>query len=246
MPTDAAIGAGHSGTEPVLHIEKVVKAYQGLRPLRLAALTIAGGERVSVAGVDAGAAELLVNLITGAAVPDQGEIWTFGRRTADISDGNDWLAWLDHFGIVSERSVLLEGSSVEQNLAMPFTLTIDPVPADVAQRVRDLATECGLPDRSLPLPVTQLAPEMRLRAHLARAVALTPGLLLVEHPTARVAEGARRALAADIGRVCASRGMSALVVTNDDQFAQAVAARNLKLDAASGELRPLKRAWFSR
>lgn len=232
--------------EQVLKIERVTKGYQGLRPLRLASLTILPGERVSIAGLDGPAAELMINLVTGATVPDQGDVWTFGRRTADIASADDWLAWLDHFGIVSERGVLLEGSSLQQNLAMPFTLEIDPVPPDVAQRVSALARECGLSEALLPTRAAELPPEARLRTHLARAVALSPGLLLVEHPTARVPEGAREALAADIARVCDGRGLSALVITNDDAFAQGVAAKNLKLDAATGELRPLKRGWFSR
>jgi NitT/TauT family transport system ATP-binding protein len=93
---------------------------------------------------------------------------------------------------------------------------------------------------------TQLPPEARLRAHFARAVALSPRLLVIEHPTGRVDEAARAPLAADIARVCEARGLSALVLTNDDAFAQAVAPKNLKLEGATGELRPLKKKWFGR
>ena len=229
----------------VLRIERVIKGYQGLRPLRIAQLTILQGERVSIAGLDAPAAEVMVNLVTGASVPDQGDVWTFGRRTADIASADDWLAWLDHFGIVSERGVLLEGSTLQQNLAMPFTLEIDPVPPDVAQRVSALARECGLSEGLLSMRVGELPSDARLRAHFARALALSPRLLVVEHPTARVPESARGTLGADIARACDGRGVSALVITNDDAFAQSVAGKNLKLDAASGELRPLKKGWFS-
>lgn len=231
--------------DPLLRIEGVIKGYPGLRPLRLASLTLTAGERVAIAGLDAPAAELIVNLVTGAAVPDRGDVWTFGRRTADIATADAWLAWLDHFGIVSERGVLLEGSTLQQNLAMPFTLEIEPVPPDVAQRVLALARECGLSEEMLGIRVAELPPEARLRAHLARAVALSPRLLVLEHPTGQVPEGARRSLAGDVARVCESRGLSALIITNDEAFAQAVATRNLKLDAATGELRPLKKAWFS-
>src|SRR5688572_15748500 len=112
--------------EPVLRIERVTKNYQGLRPLRLASLVLLPGERVAIAGLDAPAAEVLVNLVTGAAVPDDGDISILGRRTTAIEHADDWLAWLDLFGIVSERGVLLEGASVQQNLAMPYTLAIDP------------------------------------------------------------------------------------------------------------------------
>jgi len=38
----------------------------------------------------------------------------------------DWLAAVDRFGIVSERAVLLDVLSVVQNLAVPFTLEIEP------------------------------------------------------------------------------------------------------------------------
>lgn len=238
MAAAAEIGA------PVLRLERVTKNYQGLRPLRIASLTIGAGERVSLAGVDAPGAELLVNLVTGATVPDEGEVLTFGRRTTDIANADDWLASLDHFGIVSERGVLLEGSSLLQNLALPFTLDLDPVPGDAAARVAALARECGLPEALLSVAAAELPPDARLRAHVARAVALSPRLLIVEHPTARVPEAARAALAADVSRVCDARALAALVITNDAAFAQGVASRNLTVDAATGVVRPVKKGWF--
>ena len=56
----------------LVEISGVTRNYQGLRPLRIARLVVAAGERVSIAGLDAPAAELLMNLITGATLPDQG------------------------------------------------------------------------------------------------------------------------------------------------------------------------------
>ena len=131
---------------PVLQITGVEKRYQSLRPLRIQELTIAAAERVAVSGFDAGAAEVLVNLVTGASLPDRGEVRVLGHRTADIVGGDEWLASLDRFGIVSPRGVLLEAATIEQNLAMPLTLEIDPVPPDVAARVVDLARQCGIID----------------------------------------------------------------------------------------------------
>lgn len=223
----------------------MVKAYHGLRPLRLASLVVLPGERVSISGVDAAVAELMVSLITGAAVPDEGEVWTFGRRTSDIADADEWLAWLDQFGIVSERGVLLESATLLQNLALPFTLEIEPVPADVHKRVEALATECGLPKDSLTTAVAELTTEVRLRAHLARAIAMTPRLLVLEHPTARVTtEAEKRAFAGDIARICEARQLAALAMTNDEPFARAVARQNFRLDGATGALRPLAKRWF--
>ena len=229
---------------PVLEIARLRKNYQALRPLRIAALTVPPSERVTVGGLDVPAAELLVNLITGATLPDEGEVRIFGQSTAAIEDGEAWLASLERFGIASPRGVLLEASSLQQNLAMPFTLEIDPVSPKTAASVAALATECGIGGEWLERPAAELTPDLRARVHLARAVALEPALLLVEHPTADVPEPARRGLAADLARICDRRRLAAVIVTNDDEFARAAASRNLKLDGASGELKPLKRGWL--
>ena len=56
--------------EPLLDVRGVSKHYGGLRPLRLAALAVGPGDRVAITGLDAPAAEILVNLLTGATLPD--------------------------------------------------------------------------------------------------------------------------------------------------------------------------------
>ncbi len=236
----------------VLDISGVQKGYQTLRPLRLAALTIAPGERVAITGLDAGAAEVLVNLVTGASLPDQGVIRVLGRQTAEIAGADEWLASLDRFGIVSDRGVLLEGATVEQNLAMPFTLQIDPVPQDTLDRVAALARDVGI--HRVPEPagtkswlqwVTgEVPPEIRARMHVARAIALEPALLLFEHPTAQLAEGARAAFAEDVVSVADARQLAALIITQDDAFARSAAHRVYRLEAATGALKPVRRGWF--
>lgn len=233
-------------TAPVITVSGVQKNYSGLRPLRIQALDVAPGERVAVGGLDAPAAELLVNLITGATLPEAGTVKVFGRATGDISNGDDWLASLDRFGIVTPRAVMLEGSTLQQNLALPFTLQIDPVPPSVADQVAALAVECGIDTADLQRQAGELPAHVRVRAHLARAVALGPQLLLIEHPTADVAEAERLPLARAIAAVAARRSASALIMTMDVEFAEAVAHRSLSLQPATGTLSPWKkkRGWF--
>jgi ABC-type transporter Mla maintaining outer membrane lipid asymmetry ATPase subunit MlaF len=238
-----------TAAQDVLEISGVTKAYAGLRPLRIRSLRMAVAERVAIVGLDAGAAEVLVNLVTGAGLPDAGVVRVLGQQTAEITDGDAWLATLDRFGIVSDRAVMLEGATLAQNLAMPFTLEIEPVPADVRERVNALARDCGIAgDRAgwLDRPAGEAPPEVRLRAHLARGVALEPSLLLLEHPTAAVPEPARAGLADDIVRVTDARRLAALVMTQDQPFAARVAHRTLTLNGATGELAPLRtsKKWF--
>ena len=231
---------------PVLEMHRVVKNYGALRPLRIAELTVAPGERVSIAGLDAGVGELLVNLVTGAALPDEGTIRVFGRLTSEIATGDEWLDWLDRFGIVSPRGVLLEEATLEQNLAMPYTLQIDPVPREVGSKVRTIAARCGVdPDRWLSAPARALPADVRVRAHLARALALDPQIIIVEHPTADVDAAARAGLAADIVAASGDGNITVLTLSNDEIFGKAVASRALKLDGATGQLKAAGKRWFT-
>ena len=230
----------------VIRISALQKNYGALRPLRMNDLDVKAGERVAIGGLDTPAAEILVNLVTGATLPDEGTVWTFGASTADIRDGDAWLASLDRFGIVSSRAVLLEGSTLQQNLALPFTVELDPVPSSIAAQVAALAAECGIPDDALSRRGGDLPAHLRARTHLARAIALNPQVLLIEHPTADVDEAERGVLADDFAAAIEGRGAAALILTMDVEFAGRVAHRSLTLQPATGALVPwtAKRRWF--
>ena len=129
----------------------------------------------------------------------------------------------------------------------------DPMTPEMAERVSGLARDCGLAAGRadgdggaavLALMAGEAAPALRARAHLARAVALGPALLVLEHPTADVPEADRDAYAADIVNVTDACRMTVLVLTQDQAFAQRVAHRTLRLNPATGALTPLKRGWF--
>jgi predicted ABC-type transport system involved in lysophospholipase L1 biosynthesis ATPase subunit len=230
----------------VLLLEGVVKDYRGLRPLRIKHLAVGEAQSVALLGFDQAAAEVFVNLVTGATVPDAGEVRVFGKPTAATTDADSWLASLDDFGILSERAVLLEALTGMQNLAMPFSLEVDPIPDSVRPQVGSLAEEVGLEPGEAQRPVGDLTPLARARVRLGRALALNPRVLVAEHPNAMVAGTDVPVLAADLARTVAARKLTSVIVTADRTFAAAVAERVLTLQPASGELRADAgwRRWF--
>jgi ABC-type multidrug transport system ATPase subunit len=221
---------------PAIAIEGLVKRYQGLRPLRIARLVVDKGHALAIAGMNEAASEVFVNLVTGASLPDEGEVRVGGLSTRDISTDTDWLASLDRFGIVTERAVLLEAMSVASNLALPFTLSIDVLADDIRARVEALAQEVDLPRPLLDSPASGLTAEERVRLHLARALGPGPELLLLEHPTARLERESARAFGATLGRIATARRLGWVALTEDDHFVRAAGARRLRLDAATGTL----------
>ena len=232
----------------VLALHGVQKDYHGLRPLRVQHLEVREGERVALLGFDRVASEVLASLTTGATLPDAGDVHAFGTLTRAVTDADEWLAAMHRFGILSERVVLLESFSVEQNLALPFSLEIDDIPVDIRGKVRALAEEVGLEADTLTKAVGGLAPHALLRVRLGKALALQPRVLLAEHPNASLLAGETSRFAADLARVAARRQMAVVLTTADLAFARAVSSRVLTLRPSTGELMPSGRwrEWLTR
>ena len=230
----------------LIQIAGLRKQYSGLRPLRVDSLSIGAGDRIALGGLDAGAAEMLILLITGAAVPDEGQVLIDGHDTREIATDTEWLLSLDRFGVVTERAVLIDALSIASNLALPMSLSIDPMPEAIRQKVDALADDVGLASERLDHPAATLTQEERVLLHLARAMAPGPQLLLLEHPTGRVEDAASsERLGHALRRASDARNLGWLAITEDAAFARAAAATRLRLKPATGVI-DAERRWFWR
>src|SRR5690349_7257377 len=222
-----------------VELRGIEKDYRALRPLRVRALTLRETESIALLGFDRGAAEALVNLITAATVPDAGEVRVFDQPTVAIQDAHSWLASLDCLGIVSERAVVLDNMTVEENLTMPLTMALHDVDDAVREKVQSVAEEVGISRADMRQPVAALSSAARLRLRLGRALVPGPRILLSEHPNALLDAGDLPAFAADYARIVANRRLASVVFTADSGFAAAITTRILTLQPATGELKPL-------
>ena len=224
-------------TPPAIEMVGVSRRHAGPAPLRLRHLVVAAGDRRVIAGLDRGAAEMFVLLVTGAALPDEGTVRIDGRDTREISTDTAWLASLDRFGIVTERAVLIDKLPIQANVALPLTLSIDPMTDSVRAHVERLADEVGLARARLSAPAASLTASERLRLHLARALALDPGVLLLEHPTATLGDAAARAAFGETLRAVAEgRGLGWVALSDDVEFAQRSGGERQRLVAETGEV----------
>jgi predicted ABC-type transport system involved in lysophospholipase L1 biosynthesis ATPase subunit len=233
--------------DPLIEIRGVTKDYQGLRPLRVAELTVREGQSLALVGFDRAMAEVLVNLITGASLPDTGTVTVFGQLTTAIRNVDAWIDTLDRFGLISERALLVDRFTAEQNLAMPLSLEIDDMSPPLLTSVHRLAAEVGLPLDELPRPTGSLSIASQLRIRLGRALALAPRVLLAEHPNAltSVEDGPR--FAVDYANVISLRQLASVVLTADQSFARAITDEVFALQPATGILKASSgwRRWFS-
>lgn len=219
-----------------LVLKDVEKQYGGLRPLRVRDLRVQAGRMTMLVGFDRPTAEVFVNLITGASLPEKGDVASLGRSTATIANSDEWLVFVERFGIVSDRVVLLESMSIAQNLAISFDLNLEPVPPEVMTRVIALAAEVGIDAHRLETRVGEAAPLLRSQIYLARALALDPALLVLEHPTANLSPEDAQTYAVIVKTVCAKRNLTTIGLLMDEKFAKATGGRLLMWQPATGEV----------
>lgn len=228
-------------SEPLLDIRQLSKDYQTLRPLRINSLAVRRGDVISISGIDMPGAETLVHLVTGATLPDAGDVTLFGRNTRTITDGGAWLASLDGIGMISARGIVVEGFTVLQNIALSLTLEVDPIDPRYVPQAGALARESGIAPGLFDLPAGRAGADVPMRIHLARALALGPQLLIAEHPSATLPREAVAGFGADLGKAARGRGLALLAITADDALAKAIGGTRLELVGATGELRATSR-----
>jgi ABC-type transporter Mla maintaining outer membrane lipid asymmetry ATPase subunit MlaF len=221
---------------PLVEIRSVIKNFGGLRPVRIRELVVEAGEVVTIDGADQQAGAVFTDLLTGTTLPDTGEVRIEGRSTASLADADDWLAFLDRFGLVNERIVLLDQLTLAQNLAIAHTLDIDPMSPEASDLAVRMAAEVGLDRAALDEPLSASSPMTRLRIRLGRALAHDPVILLVEHPSLGLERDDARVAAGLLRRIGRSRGLAVVVISGDALMSRRAATRALTWRPATGEL----------
>lgn len=124
-----------------------------------------------------------LRLCTGELLPSTGRITAFGKDLASL--GRDGIAALRRrIGVLHQEPQFLDHLPLVENVALPLTLSGQPV--DTAA-LKGLLAWVGLTGQARALPPSLSGGE-RQRAALARAVILSPDLVLADEPTGNLDE----------------------------------------------------------
>nr|WP_211201714.1 ATP-binding cassette domain-containing protein [Rhodobacter sp. NTK016B] len=155
--------------------------YGGRGLLKGIDLHIAPGAFHFLTGPSGAGKSTLLKLCYGELRPSDGEVELFGQPLAGLS--RDALAdTRRRIGVIHQDCQFLDHLSLAENVALPFVATGRPVPeADL----RELLAWVGLAGQAESLPPTLSGGE-RQRAALARAVIMSPEVVLADEPTGNV------------------------------------------------------------
>jgi putative ABC transport system ATP-binding protein len=187
-------------------------------------LRVDPGEFVALTGPSGCGKSTLLNLIGALDRPDGGTILVAGLDVARLEDPDEYRAAT--VGFVFQFHNLIPTLTALENVQIPL-LGRGRSRVGREQRARALLEEVGLSHRERSRPPTLSGGE-RQRVAIARALANEPMVLLADEPTGALDSDTGEQVIDLMRRVGAERGMTIVLVTNDDQVALA-AARRLQL-----------------
>ena len=209
-----------------LEISGLKKRFGGITALDGVDLEVQPGEILGLIGPNGCGKTTLINIVTGLETADGGEV-----RWSDRSLGGMAPDALTRAGITRtfQATRLLEDLTALDNVAVGrWEGGRGPVLNVARGQAMTLLNELDATDTAM-VPVRSLTQGVRRRVEIARALATTPSLLLLDEPAAGLNAGERRELATTIVQL-ARRGLTLVVVDHDFAFLSRIADRMVCLD----------------
>ncbi|MGE0095263.1 MAG: putative 2-aminoethylphosphonate ABC transporter ATP-binding protein [Alphaproteobacteria bacterium] len=213
---------GPSSKPPYLRVAGVTKRFGDFVALKDVSLSVAEGEFVCILGPSGCGKTTLFRIIAGLERQTDGRIEQGGRDISALP-----VAQRD-FGIVFQSYALFPNLTVAENVA--YGLSRRKLGREgVQRRVAELLAMVGLPDIGGRYPA-QLSGGQQQRVALARALAPSPGLLLLDEPLSALDARVRVRLREQIKTLQRRLGVTAIMVTHDQEEALTLADRVAVMD----------------
>ena len=195
--------------EPLLEARGLDKAYrrgaERVQALRGVDLALYPGELVALVGPSGSGKSSLLGLLAGWEPPDTGQLtWATSGRGAP--------GWAE-LATVPQALGLLDDLSVRENVALPVRLSLGRRRATEG-RTEELLGLFGLAELADQSP-SETSLGQQQRAAVARALVLTPQLVLADEPSAHQDAAWVHDVFAALRQVVHDRGAACLVATHD-------------------------------
>jgi len=207
---------GTSG-KPYLKIEGLTKMFGAFRALEDISLEIFEGEFVCFLGPSGCGKTTLLRAIAGLDIQTSGRIDQAGQDISALPPSER------DFGIVFQSYALFPNLTVIKNIAYGLE-NRKASRAQVQARVAELLELVGLPEQGDKYPA-QLSGGQQQRIALARAIATSPGLLLLDEPLSALDAKVRVHLRHEVKELQRRLGITTVMVTHDQEEALTMADR---------------------
>ncbi len=200
-----------------LQLKNITKRYKAQTVLDDLSLDVADGETLVLFGPSGAGKTVLLRLVAGVIDPEEGQILIGGEVVNDVEAEDRGI------GMAFQNFALFPHMSAFDNIASPLTATRSSREA-IAAGVQKVARLLKI-DHVLSHHPKALSNGQKQRTALARALAGSPPLLLLDDPLRNVDAKLRFEMRLELPRLLAAQGATVVYVTQDYKEAMALGDR---------------------
>ena len=209
-----------------IELRNIKKSYADKAVLENFNLAVEKGEFLTVVGSSGCGKTTLLKMINGLIKPTEGDILIDGE---DIC-GKDMIQLRRNIGYAIQGSILFPHMSVEQNIAYVPNLLNKKNNEKTTQAVKKWMKIVGLEEDLKGRYPGELSGGQQQRVGIARALAASPEILLMDEPFGAVDEITRGQLQIELKQIHEQTGITVIFITHDISEALKLGTKVLVMD----------------
>jgi iron(III) transport system ATP-binding protein len=213
---------------PEIDVAAIVKTFGDQRALDDVNFTVADGELFTLLGPSGCGKSTTLMSIAGFQTPDAGRIAVGGEAFFDASARVNLPAERRNLGIVFQSYAVWPHMTVFDNLAFPLKVR-RMKRRDIEKRVREVLALVDMAQYERRYP-HQLSGGQQQRVALGRALAYSPGVLLLDEPFSNLDAKLRERARTWVKELQSTLGLTTIFVTHDQDEALSMSDRVCVMD----------------
>lgn len=209
-----------------IEFKDVKKVYGDTTVVNRFSLTIAEGEFITMIGSSGCGKTTILKMINGLVIPDEGTVLVGGK---DIRN-EDLITLRRNIGYAIQGSVLFPHMTVEENISYVPNLLNKKDKQKTKKAVQKWMDIVGLEKDMLNRYPSELSGGQQQRVGIARALAASPDILLMDEPFGAVDEITRVQLQEEIQRIYKQTNITVVFVTHDIAEAVKLGTKMIVMD----------------
>jgi phospholipid/cholesterol/gamma-HCH transport system ATP-binding protein len=223
-----------NGPNSCITVRDLTMAYGSFVLMRGMTFTINQGDVFIIMGASGSGKSTLLRHLIGLNQPAQGSIY-YEAENFTAADSNRQQDILRKVGVLFQGGALWSTMTLSENIGLLLEGYTDLTPAEIREVASLKLSLVGLKGFEDYYP-SEISGGMQKRAGLARAMALDPGILFFDEPSAGLDPISARRLDELILNLRDSLGVTVVVVSHDLASIFAIGTDSIYLDVPSGTI----------
>ena len=202
----------------MIQVSDIHKSFGTLEVLKGVNLSVRKGEIVSIIGKSGAGKTTLLQIIGTLDRPDSGTVLINGVNVLTLKDKALAEFRNRHIGFIFQFHQLLPEFNTLENVMMPALIARTDY-REAQTRATQLLTDLGMQDRLTHKPA-QLSGGEKQRVAAARAMMMSPDVILADEPSGSLDETNKRELHRLLLHMREQYGQTIVIVTHDNELAE--------------------------